>query len=778
VNDILSLVRRRLEGQRGTPLATRVYQNASYVAEVAAARFWLRDCDVVGPWVRAMHGKPHVENEGRIEVGARTRLYSSFAPVELRATAGGALLIGDECSINYGTTLQATREVRIGKKVDIGPYCIVSDTETPGAEGTSAETKPIEIGDGVWLASRVTVLPGARIGEGSVITAGSVVEGEIPKGVVAGGSPARVLRRLDANGAAPAESAPVAKAAAPEAPVVPAAVKAPAHRGLLISDFTIDELARCLTDDPSEPIVAADVAPFGQVIPTLMTPPPEGVDFAVVWTRPESVAPSFARLLEYDTADDAAILAEVDQFASLVVQGLASYRFGVVPTWTVPTWHRGLGLADGRAGGVMRALYMMNARLMERLAQAPNVYVLNADHWLAAGKGAYSPKLWYMGKVPFAPGVFALAAADIKAAIGGLTGRARKLLVVDLDDTLWGGIVGDVGWENLRLGGHDSIGESFVDFQRAVKSLKRRGIVLAVVSKNEESVALEAMRSHPEMVLREDDFVAHRINWQDKARNIADLTASLNLGLQSVVFIDDNPFERTRVREALPEVFVPDWPEDKLLYTSALRALRCFDAPALSAEDASRTEMYGAEKKRDELRAQVGSVEDWLRSLEIQVRAEPLSPVNLARTVQLLNKTNQMNLSTRRLTEQELSLWVKHPDRDLWAISVSDRLGDAGLTGIVSTEATDSGVNVVDFVLSCRVMGRRVEETMVHLAVEAARKRSRQRVVAELRPTAKNKPCLTFLEESKLRSENGMTFVWDASEPYPLPGVIALHVTG
>jgi FkbH-like protein len=121
---------------------------------------------------------------------------------------------------------------------------------------------------------------------------------------------------------------------------------------------------------------------------------------------------------------------------------------------------------------------------------------------------------------------------------------------------------------------------------------------------------------------------------------------------------------------------------------------------------------------------------------------------------------------------------VKHPDRDLWAISVSDRLGDAGLTGIVSTEATDSGVNVVDFVLSCRVMGRRVEETMVHLAVEAARKRSRQRVVAELRPTAKNKPCLTFLEESKLRSENGMTFVWDASEPYPLPGVIALHVTG
>jgi FkbH-like protein len=280
------------------------------------------------------------------------------------------------------------------------------------------------------------------------------------------------------------------------------------------------------------------------------------------------------------------------------------------------------------------------------------------------------------------------------------------------------------------------------------------------------------------MILREDDFVAHRINWQDKATNIADLTASLRLGLQSVVFIDDNPFERARVRETLSEVFVPEWPEDKLLYPSALLSLRCFDAPALSAEDAARTEMYAVEKHREGLRANVGSVDAWLKSLEIRVHVEPLGRANLARTAQLLNKTNQMNLSTRRLTEAELEEWVRQEGRWLRAISVSDRLGDSGLTGIVSLEADGETAKVVDFVLSCRVMGRKIEETMMHLAIEEARRRSLVHVVATLVPTAKNKPCLGFFEGSGLKRDESGHFAWDATERYPLPEAISVEVRG
>ncbi len=464
----------------------------------------------------------------------------------------------------------------------------------------------------------------------------------------------------------------------------------------------------------------------------------------------------------------------MDAFCNLVLKNAESYKTVFVPTWAVPPQQRALGMIDARQGGVTRALAAINLRLMERLESASNVFVLNAQRWIeVAGRAAQQPKLWYLGKLPFHADVFAEAARDIKAALFGLSGGARKLLVLDLDDTVWGGIVGDAGWENLRLGGHDSVGEAFVDFQRTAKNLKRRGVVLAIASKNTESVALEAIRSHPEMVLKEDDFVAWRINWQDKARNIAEIASELNLGLQSVVFIDDNPVERARVREALPEVFVPEWPDDKLLYASTLSALRCFDAPSLSKEDLERTELYTAERKREASRVEVGSIDDWLKSLEIVVHVSPVNANNLARTIQLLNKTNQLNLSTRRYTEAELTAWLASPDHDLWTVSVSDRFGDAGLTGIVGVEYESDLANVSDFVLSCRVMGRKVEETLLYLAVSAARRRGLRRVRARYLPTKKNSPTLEFLRRSGFQAE-GNDFLWDASHEYVCPEVIRL----
>jgi FkbH-like protein len=342
---------------------------------------------------------------------------------------------------------------------------------------------------------------------------------------------------------------------------------------------------------------------------------------------------------------------------------------------------------------------------------------------------------------------------------------------------LWGGIVGDVGMEGLRLGGHDSVGEAFVDFQRAIKQLKRRGVVLALVSKNTESVALEAIRSHQAMVLREDDFVGWRINWQDKARNVADLVAQLNLGLSAAVFIDDNPVERARVREALPDVLVPEWPEDKLLYASTLRALRCFDAPSLSREDAERTQLYAAERERDTLKTQLGSLDDWLHSLDMQVQVNRMDRTNIARTAQLLNKTNQMNLSTRRLTEAELDAWAAKPEHEVLTIAVSDRFGDAGLTGIVSVDHGSGVARIVDFVLSCRVMGRKVEETLLHLAIEAAKRRGSRRLEAHYLETKKNKPCLEFWERSGCDQQERV-FSWDTSKPYACPSAIQLRGAG
>jgi FkbH-like protein len=418
----------------------------------------------------------------------------------------------------------------------------------------------------------------------------------------------------------------------------------------------------------------------------------------------------------------------------------------------------------------------MNLRLAERL-DGSSVYVLDAQRWIdAAGQHATRARPWYLGKIPFSQTVFSEAALDVRAGLRGIRGQARKLLVLDLDDTLWGGIVGDLGWQNLALGGHDAVGEAFVDFQHRIADLAKRGIALAIVSKNEESVALEAFRSHPEMVLKLEQISAYRINWRDKAQNVAEIAKELNLGLQSVVFIDDNPAERARVREALPEVYVPEWPEDKTEYVPTFLSLRCFDVPRISQEDLERTRMYAEERQRETAKATVGSLDDWLQSLGLVVRVEKLGASNLVRTTQLLNKTNQLNLRTRRLTEQELLDWANTPRHEVWAVSVADRFGDAGLTGILGIAARDDGaLEVFDYVLSCRVMGRRVEETLLWLASERARALGCSRVVAPFIATKKNMPTKSLFDRSGFQHDPASS-TYSHADAYPQPLGVKVEV--
>jgi FkbH-like protein len=395
---------------------------------------------------------------------------------------------------------------------------------------------------------------------------------------------------------------------------------------------------------------------------------------------------------------------------------------------------------------------------------------------LAGARNSHNPKLWYMGKIGFGNEVFREAARDVKAALRGIAGLARKLIILDLDDTLWGGVVGDVGWEGIRLGGHDPVGEAFGDFQAQLKALRNRGVLLGIVSKNEESAAVEAITRNPEMRLRLDDFAGWRINWSDKVSNIRALALELNLGLQSVVFIDDNPVERSRVREALPELLVPEWPDDKLLYGKALLDLDCFDVPTISEEDLQRTQLYAAERKRQAIREEVKSFDEWLPTLGMKVIVERLSPSNLPRTAQLLNKTNQMNLSTRRMTEGELATWADQDNHWVWTFRVADRFGDSGLTGIVSIVREGSSATIADFVLSCRVMGRRVEETMLHFVAGATRQLGMKQLKATYAPTARNKVCLTFWKECSgfEVGADGESFTLRLETSYPLPKGVEL----
>lgn len=552
---------------------------------------------------------------------------------------------------------------------------------------------------------------------------------------------------------------------------------------LLVSDFNVENLAGYLNNGEQPPVIKATAAPYGQVMQSLMTEDSIGgnqdFDFIVVWTQPQWVSQSFARALNFEKVSHAQILSEVDEFCSLLIQRKLQADHILVPSWVIPTYHRGYGLLDMKDGlGLTNVLDQMNIRLAENLREQHNIFILNTHRWIElSGKNAFNPKMWYLAKIAFGNEVFRYAAHDIWNFCQAISGQYRKLVIVDLDDTLWGGILGDEGIKNIRLGGHDPIGEAFVDFQKALKTLTNKGILLGIVSKNDEALALEVVNQHPEMILREKDFAGWRINWQDKAQNIIDLASELNLGLQSVVFVDDNPVERARVKESLSEVYVPEWPQDKMLYASTLLGLSCFDMPVISPEDFKRSAMYVSDRERKNLKLSLNSYDDWVKTLETKVQVEGINSCNIQRVTQLLNKTNQMNLTTRRLTEEELKRWVGERNHWMRVIRVSDKFGDAGLTGIMSLDANNDRGKIVDFILSCRVMGRKIEETMVCIVWSYARDLKLNEIYAEFIPTSKNKPCFDFWRNSNfVYNQEKNQFSWRIEQEYKLPSFIRLDM--
>ena len=550
-------------------------------------------------------------------------------------------------------------------------------------------------------------------------------------------------------------------------------------RCVLLSDFNVSNLAGYLRRDPAFSSWVIDETDFGQVITLLLDATHDvwqyPTNLAIIWSRPEAIIQSFSRVLDGHSAPIDQLLSEVDAFAGMIAALATRVRSVMVPTWTIDTMSRGLGILDLRPGGHAYALSRMNQRLADQLAKKSNVFMLDASRWLSiAGVAGVSPRYWYLSKSPFGLPVFARAAKEIRTLIDAVEGRAKKLLILDLDDTLWGGIVGETGWAGLRLGGHDAVGEAFKDFQRALKALQCRGVILAIVSKNDEAVALEAIDKHPEMLLRREDFAGWRINWRDKAQNIFELVQELNLGLDAAVFIDDSPAERGRVSEALPQILVPDWPAESMEYRRALEALSCFDSLSISDEDISRTNSYVAQRKSAADRSSV-TLDEWVKSLDLTVKVAELSASNVHRVAQLLNKTNQMNLTTRRLTEQELIAWTTDKRNQLWALSVKDRYADHGLTAIVSVQSSRDECRILDFVLSCRVFGRNIEAAMLELAREEAQRCAAPRLSAEYFKTEKNAPTLEFLENrsgGRRPSPLSTTFYWAPNEGLGWPAHI------
>jgi FkbH-like protein len=403
-----------------------------------------------------------------------------------------------------------------------------------------------------------------------------------------------------------------------------------------------------------------------------------------------------------------------------------------------------------------------------------------AEAQAAVGPAWEDARWWHSARQhPSAAGSVTLVEAWL-ALLRARWGATRKVLVTDLDNTLWGGIVGEDGVDGVRVGPGSSTGEAHAAFQEYLLALKNHGVLLAVCSKNNPADAAEIFARRV-MPLAREDFAGWRVNWEDKAENLRALARQLNVGLDSFVFVDENPAERARVREALPQVAVPELPAEAAKFAARLKQRRFFEMAAVSAEDRQRHEFYRTNQQRAELAAGAATVEDFLRGLDMVAEQEPVSEKNLARVEQLLARTNQWNLTTRRHGLGELAALRARPDVLLQAFRLRDRCGDNGLVGLWIARAHLHGDWEIDtWLMSCRVIGRGLEDLMFNALVEMIRARGGRRLRGIYRATPKNGlvagllPRLGFALESGQAGAEEQLYVLDLEGVAPRPHFIRL----
>jgi FkbH-like protein len=390
----------------------------------------------------------------------------------------------------------------------------------------------------------------------------------------------------------------------------------------------------------------------------------------------------------------------------------------------------------------------LNARIAENARSRASVLVNDVEgvaSWLGRQQW-FDERFWDSAKYFCALECLPYVANNLADMVAASLGQVTKCVVVDLDNTLWGGVIGDDGLDGIQISAHGE-GEAFYRMQLYLRALKQRGIVLAVCSKNEMANALLPFEKHPEMVLRRDDFAVFVANWNDKAVNIRQIRETLNIGFDAMVFLDDNPFERNLVRELVPGVVVPELPEDPADFVLAISELNLFEAASFSAEDTKRTELYRAEAGRREAQAGFASVEEFLQSLEMRITVARFDAFHLPRISQLMQRSNQFNLTTRRLSEIECKGLMENSSWLPLYAKLADRLSDHGLISVVTVETLADQLAIRDWLMSCRVLGRGVEGLLMNRVVERARELGLSRVTAEYIPTAKNGMVRNFFRQ-------------------------------
>jgi FkbH-like protein len=439
----------------------------------------------------------------------------------------------------------------------------------------------------------------------------------------------------------------------------------------------------------------------------------------------------------------------------------------ILTNCSIPTYSP-YGICEVRTEyGLKEMVYDFNARLSDAFRSDPQVFLFDFNSFVAKyGEiNVLDYRQFLVGDIKVSLSYIPHLAEELMGYVKANLGVNRKCIVLDLDNTLWGGIIGEDGFDRIDLSLKPP-GMAFMEFQRVLLALYQRGVILAINSRNNEDEALRAIRDHPFMVLREEHFATMKINWSDKISNMKEIAQELNIGLDSIVYFDDDPINRELMSKAIPQIKTIDLPDDPSLYASTLMQINDFNTLVMTNEDRKRGEMYREEHKRTELKRSSSNLEDFLKQLEIRVTMKKANNFTIPRIAQLTLKTNQFNLTTRRYQEEDVETLAQDHTKLIGCAQTQDKFGDNGITGvyIVNKNHLDKEWFIDTFLLSCRVMGRGIEDAMMGYILSKAKEEGVIKVKAEFIPTKKNKPCEQLLPNFGFKKE-GEQWVYTYNVP-------------
>ena len=419
----------------------------------------------------------------------------------------------------------------------------------------------------------------------------------------------------------------------------------------------------------------------------------------------------------------------------------------IISNFAIPTYSP-YGIFETKSEyGFHQMIEDLNQKLVNTFSNSNSVYVFDFNGFISkyGEDNIFDYKQFFFGDIKISLDYIPLLANQLMGYAIGILGLSKKCIVLDLDNTLWGGIIGEDGLNGIKLG-PEPPGNTYLEFQRVLLSLSQRGIILAINSKNNYEDAIKVIKEHPYMILREEHFASMRINWNDKVSNIKEIANELNINLDSMVFFDDDQVNRELMKTILPQVLTVDLPKDSSLYVQTIKKMNEFDVLNITSEDARRGKMYVEQRKRNDLEQTTPDLESFLKNLGLKIRIKIANEFSIPRISQLSLKTNQFNLTTKRYQESDIKKFSEDNNYIVGSAQVEDKFGDNGITGIFIINKKNSKEWIVDtFLLSCRVMGREVEKAMLGYILKQAKKNGIEIVKAQFIPTQKNKPIETFL---------------------------------